>query len=313
MQHAIQHKRQDIRQGRCTLLLICVAMLLTCAGTSTVIARVGPLVMETARGKARVHLLKRDDKLVWILRETAAGQSVETGVNISDIITFQMPPSRVLAAAGRELSDDDARKVLPPLTRLAGQLEPFGDLPGIPAAEALFKRARLLEQLERWDEALEAYDALIEYGWDSEYTSSAELRAGLCLIALERAEEAVERLADVEVPSDDPDLLCDLHFGRGSAYEALEQYDAAILDYLYPVVFYPFRANNEARGLLAALGCYVELKDWDATAKTYRALAKQHGDSEEFSEAEALVEPYREEIESEARFTLEYEMDAETE
>ena len=104
---------------------------------------------------------------------------------------------------------------------------PDGD--GVP--DALWEKARLLEEKGRWQEAVQAFLELAERCPDGARAPDALFRAGLCLFKLERYEEADAAFADLFVDSGRDEAARALYWA-GKSREALRQQDEAQARYV---------------------------------------------------------------------------------
>ena len=270
---------------------------------------VGPFKVQTRQGTAMIRLLRREGDIIWVERKTKSGTLIEAGLPISDIVSFDIPPAKVFAIVEKVKSKETAVKVCRALRLYAAKLKPYRDLPGIPADKAVFAEGRLNVRLQDWHKALSCFNELIKQEYESELTQQARLYAGICMVELEQYAEGLPLLAVEEMMDDNLVLLSQVYFARGRALEALEQYEQAVLAYLYPVVFYPYVNQNEIRGLAAVLPCYVAMQDWDALYKTHLSLTQEYPGEEETLQADEFFNQFRERMENEKLFQIDNNQD----
>lgn len=269
----------------------------------------GPYVMTVKQGdktaRAQVWLLRRSKDIVWISRKTQTGAFIDMGMSQGDIVRLEIPRPAAFTAAEQAADDTARRTAQRALHAVQKLLEPYRDLAGVPYDEALYLEGLLLEKLGRWDEALKLYSDIIAQAYASPMAAAAKVHAGLCLLQKKEYEAALTHLDKAGVPPEDVELLSEVCFGRGMALQALEKYDEAIMDYLYPVVFHPFVNSNEVRCLKAVIPCYVARKDWDAVFKSFYALKKDYPDAAETQETRTYLEAYTNELGRELDFQIE--------
>lgn len=270
---------------------------------------IGPYAMTVKQGektaRTQVWLLRRARDMVWISRKTQTGSFIDMGMHQDDVVNMEIPRPAVFDAVAQAANDPARRAAQRALHAVQKQFEPYRDLPGVIYDEALYLEGLLLEQLGGWDEALKIYTDIISQKYESPMASSAKVHAGLCLLQKKDFEGALKHLDRNSIPPDDVELLSDVCFGRGTALQALEKYDEAIMDYLYPVVFHPFVNSNEVRCLKAVVPCYVARKDWDAVFKAFYALKKDYPDAAETQETRTYLEAYTNELGRELDFQIE--------
>ncbi|MGD9872808.1 MAG: hypothetical protein AB7T27_00925 [Kiritimatiellia bacterium] len=269
----------------------------------------GPYMMTVMQGektaRTQVWLIRRSRDMVWISRKTQTGTYIDMGMSQNDIVKLEMPRPPAFAAAEQAADDTARRTAQRALHAVQQQLLPYRDLPGVVYDEALFLEGLLLEKLGRWDEALKLHNDILAQKYASPMTAQAKVHAGLCLLQKKDFEGALNHLDKASIPPEDIELLSEVCFGRGMAQQALEKYDLAIMDYLYPVVFHPFVNSNEVRCLKAVIPCYVARKDWDAVFKAFYALKKDYPDSAETLETRTYLEAYTNELGRELDFQIE--------
>lgn len=98
------------------------------------------------------------------------------------------------------------------------------------AAEILWEKARLLEERQRWSEAVEAFRELGERYPDDERAPDALFRAGLCLFKLGSYEEADAWFADLFLDGEGEELARAL-FWAGKSSDELGHPEQAALRY----------------------------------------------------------------------------------
>lgn len=98
-------------------------------------------------------------------------------------------------------------------------------------AEALWEKARLLEEKGRWDEAVLVFREVAERSPGSDRAPDALFRAGLCLFKQRRYEEADAAFADLFVDSAEQQAARAL-FWAGKSRDALRQRDEARARYV---------------------------------------------------------------------------------
>lgn len=272
--------------------LLAVAPVETGAVPASTKRGVGPFSLQTTRGTAKVRLLRREDDLVWLLQMTRQGDYVQTGLPVADIIAFEIDEERLFAAAQTAAGEEAMVRVQQELRRVIDELLPYRDLPGMIVDQALMVQARLYEKRERWEKAYETYEQVLSQDYAPEQAEQARLRAGVCLSRMGRHENAVTYLAVDGLREDDLDLVSEVYYARGAAFQAMGRYDEAIMSYLYLVVFYPFVNDNEPRCLAAVLPCYAALTDWGAAYKTARILATEYDGTEWAETARAFREQH---------------------
>ncbi len=267
----------------------------------------GPFKIETRQGVIEAQLLRSEKGMVWVRRVSQTGQSYDTGLKVADIRKIYVPWPKSfddITTADTAAKKAKLRKKLIYYARVLG---PFRGLPGVRVDDAILRRGELLEQQEKWTEALRLYADVLNQSADADSKVRAQLRAGICRVALKEYEQALSDLNKEWVPSDEPSLLSEVCFARGTAFQQLERYDEAIMEYLYPVVFLPFFGDNEAHGLGAAMDCYVLLKDWSALAKTIHVLRTRYPESKVTVRANKWVSEHAEELSEESKFQLDIE------
>jgi len=290
-------------------LLISIWMIWTGCEALAASRGVGPFKVQTRQGKAVIRLLRRDGDILWVERKTKSGTLIEAGLPVSDVVTFDIPPAKILGIAEKVKSKESAVKVRQALRLYAAKLKPYRDLPGIPVDTTIFAEGRLNVRLKDWHKALSCFNDLIKQDYASDIRESAKRYAGICRVELEQYQEGLPLLAVETLTDDDLILLSQVYFARGRALEGLGQYEQAILAYLYPVVFYPYVDENEIRGLSAVLPCYVAMQDWDALYKTHQALTREYPGEEETLQADAFFNQFRERMENEKDFQIDNNQD----
>lgn len=262
----------------------------------------GPFRLVTPRGEVTVRLLRRDRELIWVDQQLSNGSFVETGLNRNDIVRFEIPRPAVFDAVDRATAAEQIAKVQVALKAISDSLRPYRDLPGMPVDEALLLQGILLERTQRWPAALAAYQELAAAPHRPPLAERAQLRAALCHAKLGQYDRVSALLEERTIPDDDRALLSELYFARAQARAALGRHDAAIMDYLFLVVFDPFLLNNESRCLAAALPSYAALQDWSAMWKTLAVLRAQYPDSEETKKAEEIAKTYEKQLAAETEY-----------
>lgn len=295
------------RQVRCTAGLLALALVLTgpilpAPAQTTRERGIGPFQVLTKRGEITVRLLRRDRQLVWVDQQVSSGRFVETALAPDDLVRFNVPTPPVFDAADRATTPDQIAQVLVALQRMTDPLKPYRDLPGVPLDAALLRQGLLLERAGRWENALKVYEDILAQKYQPPEVTEARLRSALCHARLNRNDRVLELLADQSLPDDDLALLSDLVFARAQAHAAQGQYEQAVLDFLYLVVFHPFVQENESRCLAAVLPSYAALQDWEAASQTLAALRKQYPDAQATRQAEPFAQQYQKELAAEEAY-----------
>lgn len=262
----------------------------------------GPYVLELARGKATVRLLRRDRETVWVERQMSSGGSVEAGVAAADIVRIEVPRPPAFDLAEQATNAALTAQAQGALKQVIDRLRPFRDLPGIPVDEALLWQGRLLERREQWQAALALYDDILRQPYRSGVAETVELRKALMHARLQQHAQVLAALESRTLPDDDQELLSELHLARGAAYAANGEHEKAVLDIVRLIVFEPYVSNNEPRCLLAVLPSYAAMGDWDAYWKSLAFLREHYAGSAEARAAEAHAAQFETELASEARF-----------
>lgn len=253
---------------------------------------IGPFTLKAKRGTVTVRLLRRDRDLVWVMQQSRTGEFIETGIAAADIQAFDIPTPKLFLAADQAATPEQMNRVQAALRKFADQLMPFRDLPGMVLDEALLLQGRLHEKQERWAKAVAAYEDILAQDYHPPQAAEARLRAGLCYARLGQYEKALEYTSLENVTDDDLQLLSDVYFLRGEAFQHQGHYDEALLSYLYLVVFYPFVYDNEPRCLAAVLPCYAALTDWEAAYRTTEVLTSTYEGTEYAALAEAFAKEH---------------------
>ncbi|NCC51166.1 MAG: tetratricopeptide repeat protein [Spartobacteria bacterium] len=287
------------------VILWCIALMGGAPYVSAASRGIGPYRAQTRQGPAMLVLLRRDGDTVWVERKTRSGAMIEAGMPVSDILAFDIPPSKLYEIAERITTKESAERVRQALRQYAASFKPYRDIPGIPADRAVFEEGRLNVRVQDWHKALSCFNELMGQTYPSEILASANCYAGICLVELGKYEEALPLLSMDAMTDDDLELLSMVYFARGKALEGVGDYEQAALSYLYPVVFYPYVNRNEARGLAAVLPCYVAMKDWDALLKTWQALVDEYPGDEETLRAGEYYNTFQEHMDREKDFQIE--------
>jgi|GEM_PF-3349095 len=273
----------------------------------------GPYEMTVPNGQFQVKLLRREGDTLWILREMQTGNFIETAVAFKDVQHVAFPRPRFFQAAEQLESNDQIEPLLATFRRFISSMLPFRDVPGSTVDEALYLQGLLLEKKEDWQGALDAYNDLLAQDYDTGNKDTARYRAGLCHARLGNHEDALSLLQSVEGLEDNLALKSEVFFARAEAHQALEQYEEAAMAYVHLLVFQPYVNDNELRCLAAVLPCYASMEDWQALSRTFRALKELYPDTEEYKQAERLIETYQEQLKKEQQFAGIQEPAVETE
>ncbi len=284
-------------------LLLAVCLCAAVAPAQTARERgVGPFRLVTPRGDVTVRLLRRDKELIWVDQQVSGGSFVETGLNRADITRFEIPQPAAFEAAERASTPEQIAKVQVALKAISDSLRAFRDLPGMPVDQALLLQGMLLERSQRWPAALAVYDELLAAPHRPAVAGTAGLRAALCHARLGQHERVLAMLEQRAIPDDDLALLSELYFARGQALAATGRHDAAILDFLFLVVFDPYVQNNEPRCLAAALPSYAAMQDWAALWKSLAVLRGQYPEAPETKQAEEIAKTYEKQLAAETEY-----------
>jgi tetratricopeptide (TPR) repeat protein len=255
-----------------------------------------------------VTISRREKNTLWV--SFAGSARGEQGIPVRDIKTIAVPPPAPLAAAGQLLSrpvpSDPAKKdaftarlskTLSELDREIRIFTPYRTLPGIPAADLLLAKGRLLLKVSRDTEAVQVFETLLDFlPPEDPRALTAQILAGIAYSRTGNALQAIEYLSPLAPPADDEALLSDMFFALGDAYLALGNADNALLTYLHLLVFHPFVHHNEPRLLEKVLPCYAAIGDWESLLRTVRWIQRDYPSTPAAETARKCLEKYAAQI-----------------
>lgn len=307
-----ERTRSPEEPGRYTLRFAALALcLFTLAGAlDPLMAQVanpnrglGPFkAVIQGRGETQVRLLRRDRSMVWILQQSQGGSFIETGIEAAKFQSLDVPTPALFGQVDRVADAAAAAALLPEMKKLADQLKPFRDLPGMISDQALARVAQLYEKQENWPAAMELYNEILAQPYTNSGVTEARQKAGLCLVRMKEYEKALQLLDIEALGSEDPSVLSEVYMARALAFEASGNLDQALMSYLHLVVFFPFVENNEEKCLAAALPLYEKLGDWDGAWKTVEALSRLYPGTPGAEAAAAFAARNQEAFRKEADF-----------
>ncbi len=271
-------------------------------------AQLGPWPIQTKQAAFEATILKRDQDILWVERQSADGtRSPQIGLAVADVVQIQMPRPTLFDAVEKirtapAATDAQFAAAHAALDKMILQLKPLRDLPGIPANEAMIAKGRLFDAKGLWKESVRLYEDVRTKAAGTAAATNAQILAGIAYAKGGEHHFAIEYLGGIPLPEEDEELLSKLLFALGDSYVALENYDNALLSYLPLVVFYPFVYDNEARGLAAALGCYAALKEWEPLYRSIQEIQKNYPDTPAAQTAAEFLEKYQKELGAAGQF-----------
>jgi tetratricopeptide (TPR) repeat protein len=147
------------------------------------------------------------------------------------------------------------------------------------------RRLQALLGLKRWQEALDAADALKPTIADPPARDPVEFARGRALMGLGRLEEARAAFQAVIDSRRSGDLAAQARLMRGEAYFHEEQFLQALREFLQVDVLYPNAPRRRAAALLEAGKVYERLGRWDEAAETYQNIIANFADDPHAAEA----------------------------
>jgi TolA-binding protein len=184
-------------------------------------------------------------------------------------------------AALRQDQFEPAEKMLADL--IAAPASP-DDPPGL-IDLAKERRLQALLGLKRWQDALDAADALKPTIADPPARDPVEFARGRALMGLGRLEEARAAFQAVIDSRRSGDLAAQARLMRGEAYFHEEQFLQALREFLQVDVLYPNAPRRRAAALLEAGKVYERLGRWDEAAETYQNIIANFADDPHAAEA----------------------------
>ena len=169
---------------------------------------------------------------------------------------------------------------------LAELLERKG-LAGPLAARARFDRAESLRSLEQWGEALRLYKALArpDSGFEPKYL--AHYGAGVCAVQVGAKEDARGAFARV-IELTEAETAARAQLALGRMLEAEEKFPEAAREYLKVSILYGY-PKWKAEGLLCAGRAFVGAGQNDRAKRYLKQLMEEYPDSEAAPQAEKLL------------------------
>ena len=265
-------------------------------------AQLGPWPIQTKQAAFEASIVKRDQDVLWIERQSSDGQRMpQIGLAVADVVQIGMPRPALFDAVEKirtspAATDAQFAAAHAALDKMILQLKPLRDLPGIPANDALVAKGRLYDAKGLWRESTRLYEDVVAKAAGTAAASNAQMLAGIAYAKGGEYNSAIEYLGGIPLPEEDEEMLSNLLFALGDSYFALKNYDNALLSYLPLVVFYPFVYDNEPRGLAAALGCYAELQEWEPLYRSIQEIQKNYPASPAAQTAAEFLEKYKKEL-----------------
>jgi tetratricopeptide (TPR) repeat protein len=265
---------------------------------------IGPYTLVTKRGEVTVRLLRRDGDIIWVDRLVQSGSYIETGIPRSEIIEFKSPKPALFEQAEQAYSTEQITTAIDQLRRMAAQLRPYRDLPGIQVNAAMIQQAKLNERRSYWRDALVIYQELLTQPYDFPEKNMIRYWSGLNLWRMGQKDKALEFLDDDPIPDEDMGFMSDVLNARADCYSAAGKNREAIDTYLSMIVFYPYVRTNELRAMSGIVPNYIALQDWDAVVKTVDAMKLDYAEAPETAATIALLEKYQAQVEEEKKFKI---------
>lgn len=249
------------------------------------------IMITFADGKTlTAEAVKRADGNLVVTKVIAAGAKSQMNFPLTNVKSIAFPEPPELKTAQQLLAGGKAREALATADRIVALQVPFRDVEGNWWTQASLLKMNALISLKRSQEAEALISELASVSKDPQALHEAKIALASLGASGGRAKEAIATFDEILAESKVPAIQAKAWLGKGRAFLALGNSDAAVLSLLRVPVFFPEQIDLVPTAMFETVGAYIKLGQRQEAIASLNEIIEKYPSARESAPAKAELD-----------------------